>query len=309
MNRPKVDFATFDSRTIDTHGRFPMGMDEAMKWRTIGMLARSREARELVQHSSLYGENNEALLIETLRECLGRKWAVGSGEIIDCEGNRSPQCDIIIYDENGVPTAFRNRSGTVVVYAHAVGAVVEVKSRLHSSDEAQQLHRQLYNLDCFTKRALKQGNARLKNSEHWSDVVVSVFGFAYSATIQPPTIKTAIKTATEESPCKAQTFVLDAREGCEQAVTIEKPQEFEEIFDRERGPPNGWSFDVSLLGEEWVVQETNLSTKALHTLIKEILTAASSISPLRFLHTPGSASAVFDIYNPWADLYPEPVEA
>lgn len=159
-----------------------MSIESGMKWRALGMLCRAKEARELIKHSGLYGEHNEGLLIETLREFLPREWEIGSGEVIDVDGERSPQCDVIVYNGHTFPPAHRSKAGKVVVFAHAVGAVVEVKSTIHSAKsekgygDVQALGTQLADLRAFLDAAINKGTTKILEEALHQGVDASMLG-------------------------------------------------------------------------------------------------------------------------------------
>ena len=52
---------------------------------------------ELFTHNGLKGEGNESIIRELIKKFIPNKYGVGTGIVIDKDGNHSKQCDIIIY--------------------------------------------------------------------------------------------------------------------------------------------------------------------------------------------------------------------
>jgi hypothetical protein len=186
---------------------------DSLIWRSRGMLARVHESRLLMKHQGLYGTENERLLIETLRSYLGSEWAIGTGEIVNVFGEHSPQCDIIIYDPNSMPELFKGDSDNVLVGAHAVGAVLEVKSTIKDGDQfRKKLCKQAADIDMFLTEAIFAGAETV--DAKYKSIVANQFrpndpshrpmvcGFAYEAV--PKT-----QTLTDQADLFAQDYNLE----------------------------------------------------------------------------------------------------
>src|SRR2546421_11142416 len=67
-----------------------------------GILQQVRSEVDLInslfKHQGIKGEGNETILRDLLRQFIPQKYGVGTGVIIDHNGNSSNQIDIIIYD-------------------------------------------------------------------------------------------------------------------------------------------------------------------------------------------------------------------
>ncbi|WP_438040236.1 DUF6602 domain-containing protein [Sorangium sp. So ce128] len=299
-----------------------MSIQKALQWRTQTLLTRVREARVSVNHQGLYGENNEGLLIEALRELLPMEWELGSGEIVDVDGAHSPQCDIIIYNRHTLAPAYVSPTGRVAVLAHAVGGVIEVKSLLHSGPEVAELCEQTASLQRFLTNAMTRGRDEVLREADEQDVDETVkveldricteshvWGFAYGADIQFDTIKDA----------------LPLREGVAQVFALDVPRAWTEIQELYNGlgdtptkdavmefaerirQPNGFSFSVEPFNQEG--QATLVATAwthgsdALRVLVKEVSDLIRRRSPLQLVWSPKAAEVVYSAYHPWKKTY------
>lgn len=91
--------------------------------------------RESLEHNGVVGQEGEKIVATFLRERLPASIGVTTGEILDAEGGRSRQTDIILYDAARTPMLFSGEENdTHVVPAEGVLAVIEVKTRLRSGD-------------------------------------------------------------------------------------------------------------------------------------------------------------------------------
>lgn len=88
---------------------------------------------DIIEHMGEKGRANERIIRDMLIKFLPKKYHIGSGIIIDREGNSSKQCDIIIYDKEYHPDFFGQRS-TVLYPVDAVYASIEVKTKLDQKE-------------------------------------------------------------------------------------------------------------------------------------------------------------------------------
>ncbi len=84
-------------------------------------------------HAGNKGDEVEAVVKEFLKEYLPESLGIGTGEIIDSKGDRSKQCDVVIYNPLMAPPMFRIGENGVFP-AESVLAVIEVKTKLRESD-------------------------------------------------------------------------------------------------------------------------------------------------------------------------------
>lgn len=290
------------------------------------MLSLLEEAREALQHQVLYGTNNEGLLMDFLRQRLPTSWSVAGGEVLRADGERSPQCDIIVYDRVHYPPAFVSPSGSVVVVAHSVGAVVEVKSSLASGQvsdpryegDAQALATQMNRVHEFfssmhSAAALEaEKNDRslpedLKN--RCSRTGPLVYGFAYTSSIQEDTIEAAL-SAHLNGEFAARVFVLDVprphteishRLG-ETIAQGASAADIREFTDWHR-MPNGFSFHRDQLGLEWVMQHYPATAGCLNNLARELMDEIRHRTMLGIALSENEHEQLYSAYHSWAGLY------
>lgn len=94
-----------------------------------------QKARDAVGHNGVVGQEGERIVAGFLRDRLPKSIGVTTGEIIDVEGGRSKQADVILYDALHTPMIFSGEDAdTSVVPAEGVLAVIEVKTHLRSGD-------------------------------------------------------------------------------------------------------------------------------------------------------------------------------
>ena len=93
------------------------------------------KVRDAIKHNGLVGQEGEKIVATFLRERLPSSIGVTTGEVLDVEGGRSRQTDVVLFDAMRTPMLFTGEGkDTHVVPAEGVLAVIEVKTRLRSSD-------------------------------------------------------------------------------------------------------------------------------------------------------------------------------
>lgn len=91
--------------------------------------------RDAIEHNGIVGQEGEKIVAALLRERLPASIGVTTGEVLDVEGRKSRQVDVILYDAMRTPMIFTGETrDTHVVPAEGVLAVIEVKTRLRASD-------------------------------------------------------------------------------------------------------------------------------------------------------------------------------
>jgi hypothetical protein len=86
-------------------------------------------------HSGAKGLTREEIVLSFLEKYLPRSViSVGSSEVVDIEGGRSKQCDILVLDPSAPPLFIGEGTGHRVVPAECVYAVIEVKSKLTTNE-------------------------------------------------------------------------------------------------------------------------------------------------------------------------------
>lgn len=92
------------------------------------------EVSSTIRHRGEKGRKREHGLAMFLREHLPERYGVATGEIIPYQGSSAaPQCDLIVYDRLTYPIIGKSSAVQQVPY-EAVYAVIEVKSKLTSSE-------------------------------------------------------------------------------------------------------------------------------------------------------------------------------
>lgn len=97
-------------------------------------LVRDFEKAGKTTHPHAVGEGRERSAINRLREILPEGVGIGSGFVIDSNGNVSSQCDIIIYEKNLALKFMYNDERYNYYNCESVIAVGEVKSDLSKND-------------------------------------------------------------------------------------------------------------------------------------------------------------------------------
>lgn len=83
-----------------------------------------------VTHPVAKGDAAEINWIQWLKEYLPKRYCVDKAFIVDCENNISDQIDVVIYDQQYTPFAFKQDS-IIYVPAESVYAIFEVKQELN----------------------------------------------------------------------------------------------------------------------------------------------------------------------------------
>jgi hypothetical protein len=95
-----------------------------------GMMHSLGVTKDLIQHPVYKGDETELDWMEMLRTYLPQRYEVEKGIIIDSEGSRSEQIDLIIFDRHYSPFLFKRKSVRYLP-AESVYAVFEVKPTLN----------------------------------------------------------------------------------------------------------------------------------------------------------------------------------
>lgn len=86
-----------------------------------------------VPHSGLKGQEGEGIVRKFLNDHLPKRFAVGSGFIIDKNDHVSRQADLVVYDALNCPLYRVSDHASIIPNDH-VAALIEVKSRLDKKD-------------------------------------------------------------------------------------------------------------------------------------------------------------------------------
>lgn len=85
--------------------------------------------RETLEHPGARGAATEFDWQQALSEFLPRRYQVSKAFVIDSEGNRSDEIDLVIHDRHFCPLLFE-RGGSIYIPAESVYAVFEIKPQL-----------------------------------------------------------------------------------------------------------------------------------------------------------------------------------
>jgi hypothetical protein len=96
------------------------------------LLANIDKLKFFTSQTKIKGEYLEALVRDLVRKYIDDKFKVKYGILVDDKGNRSEECDIIVYEQGKKPV-FEFREDLVIVNAKDVRFVIQVKSTLTSS--------------------------------------------------------------------------------------------------------------------------------------------------------------------------------
>jgi hypothetical protein len=83
----------------------------------------------LFEHQGVKGEGNESVLRDLIRRFIPKRYGVGTGVVIDRNGNQSNQCDIVIYDTYNYPSLL-SLASVHLFPVDIVYATIEVKTTL-----------------------------------------------------------------------------------------------------------------------------------------------------------------------------------
>ena len=114
-------------------------------------------SRRHVTHPSAMGDASELRWIQTLKAYLPLRYQAEKAFVIDHEGTRSEQIDVVVFDRQYCPFLM-NHNGTLYVPAESVYAVFEVKQDLSKS------HIGYAGDKAASVRALKRTNAAIEHA-------------------------------------------------------------------------------------------------------------------------------------------------
>ena len=99
------------------------------------LLNQLRLGKSTTEHPVLKGDTSELAWLDMLQTYLPKRYEAQKGIVIDSEGSKSEQIDIVIFDRQYSPFIFTN-SGIHYIPAESVYAVFEVKQSLNKDNLA-----------------------------------------------------------------------------------------------------------------------------------------------------------------------------
>ena len=122
------------AKTLDLAGNFKSDAEELRKAREEALRIHPTDIRAA-------GNEVERAVRDYLRRSLPSRYYVTSGHLIDSGSIVSPQQDIIIADNFGLPSLYTTKDGTEYVPITSVHAIGEVKSTYrHAERPFEKLH-------------------------------------------------------------------------------------------------------------------------------------------------------------------------
>jgi hypothetical protein len=130
---------------------------------------------EVIGHSGEKGTANEILLRNLLLKFLLKKYSIGSGIVIDRNGGRSNQIDVVIYDSYFHPELF---SQGYLYPVYVVYMVIEIKTTMNKDKmkEAVENIRSVKRLDFINSEVLSLSGRHLE-IQPTSPPLGVIFGF------------------------------------------------------------------------------------------------------------------------------------
>lgn len=132
-----------------------------------------------IEHMGLRGASREDALKDCLGKLLPRKFAVGSGTVVDVEGTQSKQQDFFVYDAFSSPVFLQTES-SVVIPAESVYATVEIKSSLCK----QALREGVENIQSVKKLELHAAHRSADAPGTCCDVFGGVFSYTSETSLE-----------------------------------------------------------------------------------------------------------------------------
>lgn len=133
-------------------------------------------------HQGVKGQSRESLLVrDFLRPYLPKRFAIGSGQIIDSTGHVSKQQDIVVFDDMNYPVLQDNQE-TKLFFSEQVLAVIEVKSTLDMRAIKDMIEKST-NMASLVRRSSGPIYIAPNFVFESSSVPVVTLGFAYTSTL------------------------------------------------------------------------------------------------------------------------------
>lgn len=101
--------------------------------RMAGLIAESNELNIVIAHNGLRGSAREVFIEEFLQPFLPPDIGIGTGEIINHNGKRSKQIDVVLYNKGLIPPFISRNSNIGLFPWECVIVAIEVKSTINAS--------------------------------------------------------------------------------------------------------------------------------------------------------------------------------
>ena len=193
-------------------GQFPETLKSKIAAAEAQMKAKLNEIRATFAQSGDKGVSAEDIFREFLRKYLATRFRVGHGEVIDRNGKRSGQTDVVIVSEDHPYTFTEDQPG--LFFIEGVSAAAEIKTNLTSTELDESLKRS--HMFKLLESDIGEGtitHANLSDIERFSKCP-PWFLFAFETQLSLSTIKANIERFIEQEKIEKNRladaiFVLD----------------------------------------------------------------------------------------------------
>ena len=134
-----------------------MKTDTLFKHISETMKKESDQIREQYDHKSSSGHNREEIVRNFLRRYLPERFGISTGTVISAKGDRSNQCDIIIFDKQNSVSLYPAEHPNKLWPVESVYAVIEVKASLNKKELNKSIN------DCKKLKELEKKIPDFKN--------------------------------------------------------------------------------------------------------------------------------------------------
>ncbi|NYH12205.1 DUF6602 domain-containing protein [Pseudomonas moraviensis] len=150
------------------------------------LIEESKSITDIFDHNGIRGSIRELFIKQFLEPFLPPQIGIGTGEIINHEGLRSRQLDVVLYNKHRVPPVLVSGSDTGIFPWECVIAVIEVKSTI-SASALYEAHINANSVTATYEDILESdfeaGGLRLKsNMPAYTPIPYYVFGFTSDLT-------------------------------------------------------------------------------------------------------------------------------
>jgi len=161
-----------------------MKLDEIFNEISTQMKSDFAKAKQALNHAGLKGRANEEILRIFLKQYLPKNLDISTGILVDSNGNKSKQLDIIVSDAAKTPILFQ--SGEVrVIPVECAYAVIEVKAFLDKT-ELEKCYANMDSVKSLEKKAFYRSNGAIKHTKNlygkgWDHWPINYFVFAFDS--------------------------------------------------------------------------------------------------------------------------------
>jgi hypothetical protein len=219
----------------------------------------------IFKHSGVKGEGNEFCLRDLISRFIPKQYGVGSGIIIDRNGNQSRQCDIVIYDTFLYPS-FLSITTSHIYPVDLVYAIIEVKTTLTSTSAKESIEniKSVRQLDIIPDEFILSETGKIQSFSHPRGSDNTLDGGIYLSnvgTINKPNPPIGCVFAYKSNVKKFKTYkswfvpkdkndapIFPTLVGClDQGIV-----KFDKIHPYARQKPKGYAYPVLTIDQEFL---------------------------------------------------------